>query len=170
MKKFLLMFLVLTLVASLAWSGGQKEKSGEKGPIYLRMYYPVGVAGALAKLMDEMVADFNKSQDNVTVESIFAGGYREAMEKAQTAHLAGKPPELAVLDAPTLYTLRDIDAIVPLDDYIAKEGGDSYVAECSLHLYSGKCCRTLSSIRSARSSSACPWPSFLRFRSTRRFV
>lgn len=123
------MILVLTLLASLAWSGGKKEESGEKDPIYLRMYYPVGVAGALAKLMDEMVADFNKSQNNVTVESIFAGGYREAMEKAQTAFLAGKPPALAVLDAPTLYTLRDIDAIVPLDDYIAKEGGDAYVAE-----------------------------------------
>ncbi len=124
MKKILSILLVLTLFASLAWSGGKQE---EEGTVYLRMYYPVGVAGSLAKLMDEMVADFNKSQSDVYVESIFAGGYREAMEKAQTAFLAGKPPELAVLDAPTLLTLRDIDAIVPLDDYIAEEGGDASV-------------------------------------------
>jgi len=126
MKRVLLVLLVVTLLVTMAWAGGKQEK---EGTVYLRMYYPVGVAGSLAKLMDEMVADFNKSQSDVYVESIFAGGYREAMEKAQTAFLAGKPPELAVLDAPTLYTLRDIDAIVPLDDFIAEEGGDAYVAE-----------------------------------------
>ncbi len=126
MKKILLILLVLVLFASLAWSGGKQE---ETGTVYLRMYYPVGVAGSLAKLMDEMVSDFNESQNDVYVESIFAGGYRPAMQKAQTAFLAGKPPELAVLDAPALYTLRDIDSIIPLDDFIAQEGGDAYVAE-----------------------------------------
>jgi hypothetical protein len=92
------------------------------------MYYPVGVAGSLAQLMDGMIEEFNKTQNEVYVESIFAGGYMEAMDKAQTAFLAGNPPELAVLDAPNLLTLMDIDAVVPLDEYIAKEGGEAYIA------------------------------------------
>ncbi len=125
-KKILLIILTITLIVSLGWTEGKQE---EKGVIYLRMYYPVGVAGALAKLMDSMVADFNKSQNEVYVESIFAGGYREAMEKAQTAFLAGKPPDVAVLDAPTLLTLLDINAIIPLDTFIDQEGGKSYVDE-----------------------------------------
>ena len=104
MKRIALVLLVVTLLVTGVWAGGKQEE--EEGTVYLRMYYPVGVAGSLAKLMDEMVADFNKSQNDVYVESIFAGGYREAMEKAQTAFMAGKPPELAVLDAPALYTLR----------------------------------------------------------------
>jgi sn-glycerol 3-phosphate transport system substrate-binding protein len=74
-----------------------------------------------------MIADFNKSHSDVQVESIFAGGYKEAMDKAQTAFLSGSPPELAVLDAPNLFTLLDIDAIVPVDEYVQKEGGQAYL-------------------------------------------
>ena len=111
-------------IAGFAWAGGKQET---KKTVYLRMYYPVGVAGPLAQLMDSMINDFNASQTGISVESIFAGGYKEAMDKAQTAFLAGSPPDLAVLDAPNLLTLLDIGAIVPLDDYIAKEGGDKYI-------------------------------------------
>jgi sn-glycerol 3-phosphate transport system substrate-binding protein len=123
-KKRLFPFVVLFLFVFSSWGGSQQE---EGKALYLRMYYPVGVAGPLAKLMNDMVDDFNASQNKIYVESIFAGGYREAMEKAQTAFLAGKPPDFAVLDAPALLTLRDIDAIIPLDDFIAKEGGKSFV-------------------------------------------
>lgn len=95
--------------------------------VELKMYYPVGVAGPLAKLMNEMVGDYNKAQKEIYVEPIYAGSYREAMEKAQTAIMAGKPPAVAVLDAPVLLTLLDMDAIIPLDEYIEQEGGKTYV-------------------------------------------
>jgi sn-glycerol 3-phosphate transport system substrate-binding protein len=124
MKKILVLMMLLVL-AVFCWGGGQKS-TGET--VYLRMYYPVGVAGSLAQLMDGLVEEFNKAQNEVYVESIFAGGYMEAMDKAQTAFLAGNPPELAVLDAPNLLTLMDIDAVVPLDEYIAKEGGEPYIS------------------------------------------
>jgi sn-glycerol 3-phosphate transport system substrate-binding protein len=123
MKK-LIVLLMLLVVLTYSWGGGKKE---EGGTVYLRMYYPVGVAGSLAQLMDGLVEEFNDSQDEVYVESIFAGGYMEAMDKAQTAFLAGNPPEIAVLDAPNLLTLMDIDAIIPLDEFIAQEGGDAFV-------------------------------------------
>jgi len=123
MKKFLILLMLLA-VLTYSWGGAKKE---EGGTVYLRMYYPVGVAGSLAQVMDGMVEEFNDSQDEVYVESIFAGGYMEAMDKAQTAFLAGSPPEIAVLDAPNLLTLLDIDAIIPLDDFIAQEGGDAFI-------------------------------------------
>ena len=93
------------------------------------MYYPVGVTGTLAQLIDAMVADFNVSPKGIYVESIFAGGYKEVMDKAQTAFLAGSPPDLTVLDAANLLTLSDINAIISLDDFIAKEGGSKFVEE-----------------------------------------
>jgi sn-glycerol 3-phosphate transport system substrate-binding protein len=123
MKKILVLLMLLA-VLTYSWGGAKKE---EGGTVYLRMYYPVGVAGSLAQLMDGLVEEFNNSQDEVYVESIFAGGYMEAMDKAQTAFLAGNPPEIAVLDAPNLLTLMDIGAIIPLDDFIAEEGGDAFV-------------------------------------------
>ena len=126
MYKKIFVILLLVCVVALAWTGGQKE---EGKTVYLRMYYPVGVAGPLAQLMDSMISEFNKSQKEVYVESIFAGGYMEAMDKAQTAFLAGNPPDLTVLDAPNLLTLLDIGAIIPLDDFIAQEGGQRYLDE-----------------------------------------
>lgn len=83
----------------------------------------------MAKVMSEMVAEFNEFQDQIVVEAIFAGGYSEALEKTRTAVLSGNSPALAVLDAPTLLSMRDIDAIIPLDSYIEKEGGESYTDE-----------------------------------------
>ena len=125
MKRIIVILLFLSVLC-FSWGGGQSEIE-KSGTVYLRMYYPVGVAGSLAQLMDGLVEEFNDSQEEVYVESIFAGGYMEAMDKAQTAFLSGNPPEIAVLDAPNLLTLMDIGAIIPLDDFIEQEGGDAYI-------------------------------------------
>ena len=116
LKKFVILFLIFSVV-TFAWAGGKQETAKT---VYLRMYYPVGVAGSLAQLMDGMINDYNASQTNIIVESIFAGGYKEAMDKSQAAFLAGNPPGFAVLDAPNLLTLLDIDAMIALEDLIAK--------------------------------------------------
>src|SRR5260370_1080948 len=50
----------------------------------LKFYYPVSVSGPLAKVMDGMVADFNRLQPGIQVEPVFAGGYFETMAKTQT--------------------------------------------------------------------------------------
>jgi sn-glycerol 3-phosphate transport system substrate-binding protein len=109
MKKILVVLLVLLAVVGSLWAGGGKDSPG--GVQYIKMYYPVGVAGPLAQVMNDMVTEFNGSQDQIVVEAIFAGGYTE------------------VLDAPNLLSLRDIDAIIPLDPYIEKEGGKAYTDE-----------------------------------------
>lgn len=128
MKKTAVLILVFAVcfAVTTGWASGTEEE--KTGPVYIRMYYPVGVAGPLAQLMDSMIADFNSSRKDVQVESIFAGGYKEAMDKAQTAFLSGSPPELAVLDAPNLFTLLDIGAIVPVDEYVQQEGGQAYLS------------------------------------------
>lgn len=128
-KTRLLLVLLLILLfgmGNIFASGNQENSSGVTS---IKMYYPVGVAGPLAKIMEDMVADFNSSQDEIEVEAVFAGGYTEALEKARTAFLSGNPPALAVLDAPNLLSLKDIDAIIPLDSYIEQEGGKAYTDE-----------------------------------------
>lgn len=122
----LILLLVLVVVSPAIWAGGSAE--AEEGTVFLRFYYPVGVAGDLASTMEEMVREFNNSQDGIVVEAIFSGGYRETMERAQTAFLSGNPPEVAVLDAPATFDLMEIGAIAPLDSYIEAEGGEEYIS------------------------------------------
>ncbi len=126
-KRLLVLGLVLTLAASFVWAGGRGEQE-QTGTVYIRFYYPVGVAGDHARIMEEMVRDFNTSQSNVFVEAIFSGGYRETMERAQTAFLSGNAPEVAVLDAPATFDLIEMGAIASLDRYIEAEGGDAYIS------------------------------------------
>ena len=92
----------------------------------LKFYFPVSVSGPLAKVMDGMVADFNRLQPGIHVEPVFAGGYFETMAKTQTAAQGGTPPDVAVLLSTDLFTLLDMGAIIPLDGFIEESGGDRF--------------------------------------------
>ena len=127
-KRFLVFCIALIVLGSMAWARGGSEDAGS-GAVYLRFYYPVGVAGDHARIMESMVRDFNSSHDGIIVEAIFSGGYRETMERAQTAFLSGNAPAVAVLDAPAALDLIEMKAITSLDEYIEAEGGDAYISK-----------------------------------------
>ncbi len=101
------------------------EKS--KDPIELTMYYPIAVGGPLTEIVEKMATDFNKENPDIIVKPVYTGSYQDTMVKTQTAVKGKTPPDLAVLLSTELFTLKDMDAIVPLDDYIANDGGDEYV-------------------------------------------
>jgi sn-glycerol 3-phosphate transport system substrate-binding protein len=111
------------LLIAVAGTGG----AGAQGAVSLRYYYPVGASGPLNALMTAMVNDFNASHPGIHVEPVFAGNYVETMAKAMTSVLGGTPPDVAVLDTPELYSLLDRDAIIPLDELIAKNGGKDWL-------------------------------------------
>jgi len=117
--------LLLAALLLVAVSGIQG--AGAQGAVSLRYYYPVGASGPLNALMTAMVNDFNASHPGIHVEPVFAGNYVETMAKAMTAVLGGTPPDVAVLDTPELYSLLDREAIIPLDDLIAKAGGKAWL-------------------------------------------
>lgn len=114
--------LLLALVVALPLL----RPAGAGAAVELKFYYPVSVSGPLAKVMDGMVADFNRLHSGIRVTPIFAGGYDEAMAKTQTAVLGGNPPDVAVLLSTDLFTLLDMNAIVPLDRDIEEAGGDRF--------------------------------------------
>ena len=92
-------------------------------PITLQFFYPVGVAGPLAQAIDSYVADFNSLHDHIQVEPVFTGGYAENMARATAAILSGQPPDVAILLGIDIYTLIQLEGIIPLDDYIASDEG-----------------------------------------------
>jgi sn-glycerol 3-phosphate transport system substrate-binding protein len=82
----------------------------------ITFYYPVAVGGPITKIIDDMVAGFQKENADVTVKAVYAGTYQDTMTKALTAMKGGEPPHLAVLLSTDMFTLIDEKAIVPWDD------------------------------------------------------
>ena len=95
----------------------------------VKFYYPVHLTGPLVKEVEAIVADFHKANPNIRVESVWGGTYPENMQKTVAALQAGSPPDIAVHLAVDLVTLRDLDAVIPLDDFVQQEGGEKFLAD-----------------------------------------
>jgi len=90
----------------------------------LTMYYPVAVGGPLTKIVDSMVADFEKQNSDIDVEAIYAGNYNDARIKALAALRSGKPAQLSVMFSIDVYDLIEQDAIVPFEEVISEKDRD----------------------------------------------
>lgn len=103
-------YLAVTAGAALLLSGVAARAATE-----LSFYYPVAVGGPITKIIDGMVADFEKANPEAKIKAIYTGTYQESITKAMTALKSGEPPNLAVLLSTDMFTLIDEDAILPWD-------------------------------------------------------
>ena len=87
----------------------------------LTMYYPVAVGGPLTKVVDGLVADFEKQNPDINVNAIYAGNYNDARIKALAAMKSGKPAQLSVMFSIDIYELIEQDAIVAFDDIVQSD-------------------------------------------------
>jgi sn-glycerol 3-phosphate transport system substrate-binding protein len=108
-----------------AAGSGAGKASGEKTE--LTFFYPVAVGGPLTKIVDGMAGEFNKANPDIAVKPVYTGSYQDTTTKIQAAVQGKTPPDVAVMLSTELYTMLDMDAILPLDDFIAKDGGSEYV-------------------------------------------
>lgn len=90
-------------------------------PVPLTFYYPVAVAGPLAKIVNTYVDEFNKTHPDIVITPVFTGDYDQTRAKIVTALVGGRPPDVAVLLSADLLTMVQMSAIIPLDGFIAKE-------------------------------------------------
>jgi sn-glycerol 3-phosphate transport system substrate-binding protein len=102
-------YLAVTAGAALLLSGVAARATE------LSFYYPVAVGGPITKIIDGMVADFEKANPDAKIKAIYTGTYQESITKAMTALKSGEPPNLAVLLSTDMFTLIDEDAILPWD-------------------------------------------------------
>lgn len=126
--------LVFSSVAVVASENLERYKDVD-GTVTLDFYFPVGVAGPLAEVIDEMTEEFNEEQPKIEVEPTYAGNYNDTMAKVQSAVQSGNPPDLFVVEISELFTLLGIDGIIPLDKYIEKEGGEEFTDQYFSALY-----------------------------------
>src|SRR3989338_7024240 len=78
--------------------------------IRLTFYYPVGVAGPLAKVIGEMTDKFNKDNPGIEVVPVYSGDYDPTLQKVQTSVMAGNPPDLFIVEISELHTLLAMNA------------------------------------------------------------
>ena len=109
MKLFGRTMLAAAALAALSFG------AGPAAAVDLTMYYPVAVGGPVTKIIDDMVARFEKENADIKVTAVYAGNYTDTMTKAMTAMKGGQPPQLSVLLSTDVFTLMDENAIVPFD-------------------------------------------------------
>jgi sn-glycerol 3-phosphate transport system substrate-binding protein len=86
MKRKAVFIILLALIFAFASTVSAKTK--------ISFYYPVGVAGPLVKVINGMVAEFEKENPDIDVQPVYAGNYNQTMQKVQTAVLGGNPPDI----------------------------------------------------------------------------
>jgi len=112
-------FVRLLAAAPMAWA----TPSFATEPLSLSFWYPVDVSGGLAKVIDGMVADFNRIHPDIQVTATYTGNYDVTLAKIQAAKLAGTLPDLAVTEISSVPVLAAVGAARPLDEFIAGSGG-----------------------------------------------
>ena len=112
-RSALVVALVLGLVGTIAPATHAQTK--------LQFYYPVGVSGPLARIIDGYVQEWNQGHPQNQVEPVFAGSYTEAYSKTLAAIKGGTPPDVALMLSRNLNDILGQDIVIPLDELIAAD-------------------------------------------------
>lgn len=120
LKTALIAGSVLGGVLSVA-STAQAEKTK------LTMYYPIAVGGALTKVVDGLVADFEAANPDIDVDAIYAGNYDDTRVRALSAIKSGEPAQLSVMFSIDAYDLIDQDLIVAFDDVVKTDAEKAWL-------------------------------------------
>ena len=119
LKSFLVMGIVFfLLVTTPVWAATT-----------IKLYYPVHLTGPLVKEIEAIVKDFQQQHSDIRVEPVWGGNYWQNMQKTMAALQAGNPPDVAVHLAIDVVTLTDLGAVIPLDEFVEKEGGEEFLAD-----------------------------------------
>lgn len=111
---FNLLLVVVLCLALTATAFGQ-------GLVRITYYFPVGVSGPLARVMNEYVDEFNALHKDIEVVPVYSGDYDPTMQKVQTAVQGGNPPDVFIVEISELPTLLAMNAIEPLNKFATDE-------------------------------------------------
>ncbi len=111
-SRALIMLLVLALVLPSVNMVGAQD-----APV--TVVYWRALTGPAGDIQDELVRQFNESQNAVFVDVQFQGAYAEVLQKLQAALIAGDVPDLVLLDSPFVALFAKDDVLVSLDDFAA---------------------------------------------------
>ena len=122
MRKAVILIAIFIFIGGILFNVPDSVAQKGKGKLLrLTFYYPVGVAGPLARVIGEITDKFNKENEGkIEVVPVYSGDYDPTMQKVLTAIMAGNPPDIFMVEISELPTLLAMDAVLPLDEYIKK--------------------------------------------------
>jgi len=131
-RSFALLVAVLLLSLSLAacgGGGGEVAPSGETpgaGPAGGTVTIDFWHAETAANLdtLERLASRFNSLQDEVKVRPIYQGADAELMAKLMASLGSGQVPAITVVSEMNTYKMIDSGAVVPMQDFIDREGYD----------------------------------------------
>ena len=113
----------LALASAAAWA-----PAAARAETTLQFYYPVAVGGPITKIIDGMVADFERANPTIKVKPIYAGSYQDTIAKVRTAIKGGDVPQLSVILSTDMFTLIDEDAILPFEELATTDADKNWMA------------------------------------------
>lgn len=116
-RRWTTLFIVALLMVVLPLAVGNAQKK----LVRLTFYYPVGVSGPLASVINTYVNEFNTANPDIEVVPVYTGDYDPTMQKVQTAVMGGNPPDVFIVEISELPTLLAMNACEPLDRLASKD-------------------------------------------------
>lgn len=93
------------------------------------------MSGELGKTLDQLVSDFNSSQQNVQVEAVYQGTYDESLNKLKAAMDSESSPTLMQVYEIGSRFMIDTKAVTPMQTFIDKENYDTSSLEPNILNY-----------------------------------
>lgn len=129
MKKLMtgLCLTLLSMTVLTACGGGQQTSTGsnpapetsteapKQEKVQVNLWHAWG--GSSQEIMDQLIENYNASQDQVEVTATFQGSYGDLSSKLQTAIAAGNQPEAAILERSTIINFARAGALEDLNQY-----------------------------------------------------
>jgi sn-glycerol 3-phosphate transport system substrate-binding protein len=134
--KFSTLTVITTLLQTAVKTSGQNATNttadGQPATldvVNIDFMFPIveGVTSILQETLDEMVGVFNELNPDINVNAIYSGNYDQTFKKVVARIDANDPPAVAVLNINRMIEMNDMDAIIPLNDYIKEAGGWNFL-------------------------------------------
>lgn len=110
---------ILLSVCLLIFTGCQSGINKNDGVIHLTLWQGINPPPN-REVFQKLVAKFNQTHDDIQVDSIFAGQFDQQLPKILTSVMADSPPDILYFDPTMTGEFVNLDAIVPLEDWLEK--------------------------------------------------
>ncbi len=129
MPKKVMIVLLTVVLATAMYATGAPEAESEA--VTIQIAYPVAIDAPVTEILDGYARAFESEHPNVTVETIYSGGYGDVKTTIQTTiDGGGDAPTLAVMLATDLFDLANSQYIEPMTAMLDKiPGSDAYLAD-----------------------------------------
>ncbi len=108
---------VIFTVFLLIFSGCQSATHKNQSVIHLTLWQGLNPPPN-REVFNELVARFNQTHKDIQVDSIFAGQLDQQLPKILTSVVANSPPDILSFSPQLTGQLVDLDAVVPLEDWL----------------------------------------------------